>query len=328
MSRLRLIGAVAAAAGLACIAAPGGFSRVAAQDVDAGPPPARPGECYGRVILPAAYGTASLQVLEREGWAETVRTGPQVRRIARKVLVKPERTERVRTPAVYREEVAWVERPGKRRKVVTPARYKTVHDKVLVERGHAEWRRVDAPLAYGETRQSGQPLLQPTGEVVCRVWVPDRYETVARKVQVRPASVAWTSGPPRKVKMVRKVLVKEAGWTERRLPAVYRTEYDSRVVGPGTERIVRHPAVYRTVTEPSLIQPQRPGWAQVVCGGPLNPAFMARVQQALIRRGFDAGPPDGIERPQVYAALRLFQRQAGLAEGQLTVESARALGVL
>lgn len=328
MSRLRLIGAVAAAAGLACVAAPAGFSRVAAQDVHDGPPPARPGECYGRVILPPVYGTVSRQVLEREAWTETVRTGPQVQRVARKVLVKPERTERVRTPAVYREEVAWVERPGKRRKVVTPARYKTVYDKVLVERGHAEWRRVDAPLAYGETRQEGQTLLQATGEVVCRVWVPDRYERVARKVQVRPAQAAWVEGAPRKVKMVRKVLVKEAGWAERRLPAVYRTEYAARVVGPAAEKTVRHPAVYRAVEGPALVQPQRPGWAQVVCGGPLNPAFMAQVQQALIRRGFDAGPPDGVERPQVYAALRLFQRQAGLAEGQLTVESARALGVL
>jgi len=333
MSRLRLFGLAGAAAGFACLAVPAGLSRVQAHGAypdappQAPPPQARPGECYGRVLLPPVYGTGRHKVLEREAWAETVRTPPVVKRVAHKVLVKPERTEKVKVPAVYRNETVWTTRPGAKRKLVTPARYKTVHEKVLVEAGHAEWRATDAPLAYGESR-GGQTLLQATGEVVCRVWVPDRYETHARKVLVSKADVRWVEGPPRKVKTVKKVLVKAAGWTERKVPAVYRTEYEKTVVAPAGTRTVRHPAAYRTVESRVLVKPSRPGWAQVLCGGPINPAFMARVQAALIDRGFDPGPPDGVERPQVYAALRMFQRQNHMAEGQLTVEAAQALGVL
>jgi peptidoglycan hydrolase-like protein with peptidoglycan-binding domain len=55
---------------------------------------------------------------------------------------------------------------------------------------------------------------------------------------------------------------------------------------------------------------------------------MQRVQAALAQRGYAPGPADGQARPQTHDALRRFQMDNHMAAGQITVESARALGVV
>lgn len=293
------------------------------------PPQARPGECYGRVVTAPVYGKVSKEIVEREAWTETVQGPPTTQKITRRVLVRPARVERVQTPPVYKSVVRWTTKPGPRRTVTAPARYKTVTDKVLVEEARTEWRLTSAPLAYGETRIGvTQTMLQATGEVYCRVLIPARYEHVERRVKVAPARTYTVQGPPVKVKHVERVKVSDGGWTEKTIPAVYRTEVVRTVQRPGKVRVITHPAVVRTVDKPVLVRPAGEAWALVVCGGELHPAFMARVQEALIASGYDAGPPDGTGNPRTYAALRQYQRDRGLAQGQLTVESARALGVL
>jgi len=291
------------------------------------PPYARPGECYGRVVTAPVYGKVTKEVLEREAWTETRQAPPVVENVTRRVLVSPERVEKVQTPPVYKEVVRWETRPGKPRKVTEPAKYKTVTDKVLVKPARAEWRLMSAPLAYGETR-SHQTMLQATGEVYCRVLIPAVYDYVERKVQIAPARTYTVAGKPQRVKVVDKVLVSEGGWTEKRIPAVYRTEVVKQVVKPGRKEVIHHPAIYRTVEQTALLHPPGEGWAQVVCGGLIAPAFMAQVQSSLIASGYDPGPPDGFGRHETYSALRMYQRDRGLAQGQLTVESAMALGVL
>ncbi len=51
------------------------------------------------------------------------------------------------------------------------------------------------------------------------------------------------------------------------------------------------------------------------------------VQQGLVNAGFNPGPVDGFSGPRTTAALESFQQQNGLAVGQLTKETLRALGV-
>lgn len=293
------------------------------------PPQARPGECYGRVVTAPVYGKVSKEIVEREAWTETVQGPPTTQKITRRVLVRPARVERVQTAPTYKTVVSWTTKPGPRRTVTEPARYRTVTEKVLVEEARTEWRLTSAPLAYGETRIGvTQTMLQATGEVYCRVLIPARYEHVERRVKIAAARTYTVEGKPVRIKHVERVKVSEGGWAEKTIPAVYRTEVVRTVQRPGKVRVVTHPAVVRTVEKPALIRPAGEGWALVVCGGLIHPAFMARVQEALIASGYDAGVPNGAGDGRTYAALRQYQRDRGLAQGQLTVESARSLGVL
>ncbi|MCW5600577.1 peptidoglycan-binding domain-containing protein [Nitrosomonas sp.] len=58
-----------------------------------------------------------------------------------------------------------------------------------------------------------------------------------------------------------------------------------------------------------------------------TPDLVRKVQQALANAGFDPGAADGISGPRTMSALKRFQNQNNLAEGQLTKETLQMLGV-
>lgn len=58
-----------------------------------------------------------------------------------------------------------------------------------------------------------------------------------------------------------------------------------------------------------------------------TPVEVRKIQQALLDAGFNPGPVDGIIGPKTLAALESFQKQKGLAVGQITKETLRALGI-
>lgn len=292
-----------------------------------GPPPsARPGECWGEVSYPVAYETVREKVLERAASMQVIKIPAVVNRTSTRVLVAPARTVQVRTAPTYSEQVSYVMKPGVLRTVRKPATYRIEKEKVLVEAGHAEWKRMDAAaIARGEAKP-GQSFVSPTGEVMCRVWIPDRYELRETRVMVASATVTRVMGGPRKVRVVKRTVVKPAGTVARVLPAVYRTTTTTTVIRAARTQTRETAAVYRTV-ERRVAKAGGAGWAQVFCGGPLVPAFIQQMQMALNARGYDAGPPDGYARPQTYAALSRFQASRGLGQGQVTIEAARALGI-
>jgi hypothetical protein len=288
---------------------------------------AKPGQCFGRVTLPAIYSTQSVRELVRKGGYKTRVVRPAVvQKTVTRVLVRPARTVKVRTPDTYRTvtRTKWV--GGRRYWKIEHAVYDTVQEKVLVEAAHAEWRPTSQPLAYGEVRP-GQTLLQPTGEVFCRVLVPARYEYRVRKVLVSPERRTEIVEPGRKVVTKTRVLVKRGGLVTRSYPAVYRNKVTRKVIRPAVTEKVGGQPVYRTVQKKVLVRQEAQGWAQVFCGGALSTEFVYKVQNALASLGYDPGPIDGIDRPALYAALSRFQHDRHLARGQLTIETGRALGV-
>ena len=55
--------------------------------------------------------------------------------------------------------------------------------------------------------------------------------------------------------------------------------------------------------------------------------MIAAMQQALQVRGYYAGPIDGLYTDKTSEALLRFQKDNKMASGQLTLETARALGI-
>ena len=290
------------------------------------PPAAKPGECYGRVFQPEVRGTQTRKVLVRPATTETRAAAASTYKVKKRVLVAPARTERTKVAPVYKDVVRVVYTEGRTRLVRQAARYDVVREKVLIEPGHSEWQRVDAPLAAGGGGYRGQTMVEPTGEVLCRVWIPARYGYVDRKVMVEPARTFEVRGPARPHRIVERKLVRAGGWTTRKIAAVYRTEWTT-VSRPARNVVVKTPAVYRTEKVGSVVRQGGLAWERVFCGGQLDAGFVAKVQAALAAKGFDPGPADGQARPETYAALRRFQAANGLSQGQLTIASARALGV-
>jgi hypothetical protein len=281
--------------------------------------------CYGRVLLPGHEEVVSQTVLQSPAREERRVIPAVVEQTVRHVLVSPARTERKVVPAEYRTEVHTYQVPGARRWVQTEAQYTTVTERVLVAPGRWVWERHYGPMSSAPA-QPGQTVVEPTGEIMCKVWCPARYEYVQRQVLVTPGRrYAVQTCVTRKT--MHRVLVHPAETLERTVPAVYRDETVTRVVQRERVEVRRIDAVYGTVQSRRIV-PGGEGWSPVVCGGPLSAPAMQRMQASLAQRGYDPGPIDGQGRPQTYEALRRFQMDNHMAAGQITVESARALGVI
>jgi hypothetical protein len=307
--------------------AAGILSLLAAGVAAAQPPgvqPDGPG-CYGRVLLPGHDEVVNQTVLQSPAREERHVIPAVVEQSVRHILVSPARVERKVVPAEYRTEVHTFQVPGPRHWVQTEAQYATTTERVLVSPGRWVWERHYGPMSSAPA-QPGQTIVEPTGEIMCKVWCPARYEDVQRQVVVTPARrYAVQTSITRQ--SVRRVLVHPAETLERTVPAVYRDETVSRVVRRERVEVTHIAPVYGTVQSHRIVGGGE-GWSPVVCGGPLSAAAMQRMQAALAQRGYDPGPADGQARPQTYEALRRFQMDNRMAAGQITVESARALGVI
>jgi hypothetical protein len=113
----------------------------------------------------------------------------------------------------------------------------------------------------------------------------------------------------------------------RQVPAEYRDIALTHVVRPARVETYRIPARYGLVQDRRMVSGGE-GWAPVVCGGPLSHDGMQRLQTALAKRGYNPGATDGYGRPETYGALRRFQMDHHMPAGQITVQSAQALGVV
>ena len=283
------------------------------------------GGCVGKVLLPPIVGMRGERVLASPGRVERIYLPPRVERYGHRVLLRPDREERVRFAAVYRIERSVYTAPGPTRWVREPDRYADVAEHVVVTPGHYVWERRYGPLVSGPPLP-GQTVVTPTGLVMCKVWCPARYATVMHRVRVAPGREYGVRTSLQHV-VAHRVLVQPERYAVRRIPAEYRWVSTERMLAPGRwmERRTGPQYGWRTVRE---VHDGGSTYAPVVCGGPLSRPAMARMQGALAAQGYDAGPQDGIGRPQTYAALHRFQVDHRLAAGQVTVESARALGVV
>ncbi|MGC1301634.1 MAG: peptidoglycan-binding domain-containing protein [Caulobacteraceae bacterium] len=284
------------------------------------------GGCVGRVLLPPVEGRRTERVLEAPGRVERFMAPARIERTAHKILVRPAREERVSLPALYRTWHGYQQIAGKPRYEHTAPVYQMVNAQVLVAPGHYVWERRYGAVASNGPPQPGQTLVTPTGEIMCKVWCPARYAVVQRQVMVSPGHVVAVPTTMER-EVTKTVLVRPASVQVRHIPAAYRYTYSTRVVAPARWYVRRTAARYG-VREIHELHDGGAGWAPVVCGGPLSRPAMAHIQASLNAQGYTAGPADGVGRPETYAALRHFQVDHRLAAGQVTVDSARALGVI
>ncbi len=289
------------------------------------PWPAAPGQCVGQVALPGRAESQPMSVLVAPGGASRRHVPAVVERRWRLVLVRPGRVERVRTAAVWRTVSTSHVVAGPRRWVRTADRYDTRTEQVVVAPGHWVWRRRFGRVMSGPP-QPGQTVVQPTGEILCRIWCPARTESVEKTVLIAPGRAYAVPTTVRRW-VSHRVLVRPAGFVTRRIAPQYRQVAETRLVRPGHVETVRYAPRYGVVEQRRMVGGGF-GWAPVVCGGPLSRPAMARLQASLAAKGYDPGPSDGWGRTETYAALRRFQMDHGMAAGQVTVESARALGVI
>jgi hypothetical protein len=237
------------------------------------PPTAKPGECYARILVPERYETMTEKVLTQQA-SEKIETIPaKYETVEQRVTVKEASKQFEEVPAEY----GWVE------------------EKVLVEPAHSEWKKGRGII---------EKVDNATGEIMCLVEVPARYETVKRRVVTKPASVSVVE-----------------------IPAEYDTIKVTKIVSPAQEKRTPIPEEYGTVTKRVKVAESCFDWRPVLCETNMTPDVVMKVQEALSKEGFNPGPIDGNYGSQTRSAVAAYQKTKGLGEGELTYETLESLGV-
>ena len=338
---------LAALAALAAATAPLG---ALAQEGPPPPPFARPGQCFAKLVEPARFETVRDRVLVSPGRTDT-RVIPARRHWEdRPVLLEPERREPVSIPPVLRTVSApVVVRPATVRTTVIPAEYRDVAETVMVSPPRRYWRRSQSVPGYGPT-WVGRTRMEPTGEVVCLVEEPARYETVWRRVCVHPEQRVDTPVPA-EVRYVSRQVVAEPGRTEERvIPARWGSQRVEVVDVPERVERIDTPPAFREVERQRQVAPERVRWVETACAPAPPPPCPAACAPAYAPPpppppcGDDpcaAGPggpgePGGYEdRPErpgpaprarrVHSRWRPAARAAGRPSGNPVADMQRAL---
>jgi len=292
-------------------------------------PPAKPGECYARILIPAQYESYTDRLLASEA-SERVEIIPAQYEWAEERVVVNEGGERIEVvPATYRmvTETVVVE-PARVELKTIPARYETRTERVLVRESYTKW--VQGQGIIGQTMHGGTVTDvrgTPTGEIMCLIEVPAEYNTIEKQVLVSPARTEQVQVPAVTRTVTKRVVDTPATTRVVPIPPTYDTVRVRREVAPASERRIPIPATYKTVTKQRKVGEERLVWREVLCETNTTPDVIRRVQSSLRREGYDVAV-DGVLGPSTMRAIEAYQRRENLGTGGLTMATVRSLGVM
>lgn len=91
---------------------------------------------------------------------------------------------------------------------------------------------------------------------------------------------------------------------------------------------VINPPIYRRAPVPCVVQARSEMSFEAPCPEVQTSEFIASLQRALAVRGYFAGNVTGQMDAPTSAAVRKYQSERGLDSGQVSLETARALGLV
>ena len=266
------------------------------------------GELLCLVEVPAEYKTITKTVLRTPARTVEVQVPPEYKGYTKQVVDVAAHVEKREFPAVYDKiRIQVLVRPETVTSVTIPATYKVVEKKRLVGGGKLEWREVICddklvgPLPANAINCSDAggsctppPVVYaPPPHMTSSYGVKGGYETTPTYAKPMPAPPMPTyAAPPRPYK-----------------GTMVTHSYDGERGNTGA-------AASTAPTAVAQIQ------GQAATGN-----MIGKMQQALQSRGYYAGPIDGLYTQSTSEALLRFQKDNKMASGQLTLETARALGI-
>jgi len=281
---------------------------------------AKPGECYGKVSIPAVTKTETKQV-EVKGASKTIaRIVPATYSTAtEQVLVREASEKLVVIPATYKTVTETITvKPQSTRVVKVPAKYEMVREQILVSPARTEWKQ-------GES--SSITKVNDRGEVMCLVEVPAQYRTIEKRVQTTPETTR-EEVIAAVTKTITKQVIDQPSRVEKKvIPAQYKTVSKKVLDTPEQVQYQETPAKYKTVSYQTVVSPEKVKWDKILCQTNANATNVTAVQKALQKAGFNPGQIDGVLGHDTYKAIDSFQRAKGLSRGEITYETLSALGL-
>lgn len=301
-------------------APPRGDVAANASSTDMLPPSAKAGECYARVFVPPVYTTRQIEKLKR-GQSERVEVVPATYEMTTKQVAVKEASSRLEiVPATYEtvQDQVLVNEASFRLEEV-PATFEWQEEQVLVRPAETKWKKGRGPI---------EKVDDATGEIMCLVDVPAKYETVRKRVLSTPATTTRIEIPEEYRTVERRVQKTPASTREIVIPAEFKTVKVRTLVQPAAEKRIAIPAEYQKVTQRELVTEGAMAWRPVLCETNASRATITSIQRALATAGHNPGPIDGIIGVETLGAVKSFQKEKDLPTGGgVSYATIDALGV-
>lgn len=307
------------------------------------PPDARAGQCFSRILIPEITETTTEQVIDQPATTELRIIAASYEFYEEQILIKEETVMYTVIPATYETITEQVLVQAELREVVViPAIYEDFTEEILIRPAYTTWKPGEGLIGggagpgyrtgpdgriYGPDGQALETMIQPTGEILCKVEVPPKYKTVTRKRLVRAETTDVTIIPARYETITKQVVAHPPRVEEVIIPSEYRLVQVRREATPSYEETITIPATYKTIEKISIISGGNLEWREVICETNSTPELIAQVQAALAAAGYNSGRSDGVFGMSTLRAMEAYQRANGLIVGQLTMETMGALGV-
>ncbi len=293
-------------------------------------PPAKPGECYARILTPANYESTTERVVATEA-SERINIVPATYNWGEERIIVSEASSRLEViPATYRtvKETVVVE-PARKELRTIPAKYETRSEKVLISEAYTTWKKGSGPLGGsfgGGTIASTKETA--TGEIMCLIEVPAKYRTITKQVLVQPVRTEEINIPSVSKNVTKRVVATPAKTREVTIPAKYETVRVRKLATPAQQKRTPIPATYKTITKQKKVSQESLVWREILCETNTTPDVVRRVQAALKRAGFNPGAIDGQFGSATLRAITAYQKREGLGTGGLTMATVKKLGVM
>jgi hypothetical protein len=235
------------------------------------PKGAHAGECFAHANRPAVWRTFHIPVPQPplERWRDI----PAVyKTVTHQVEISPARVDHTTVPAVMGTRVHWTQHAGADRLVQAPAVYRWEARRVQVSPARLEWRRSAAAEGYvaGEATQSqaGAVQVRATGEVMCRVLVPARFDVRRVRVLVTPARTCIVKGASTRERVVEPYEASPAREIDHPVAAVYKTVKERVLVSAARRERIETPRLPHYIDKRVLVTPAQTGWTRMHCAPP------------------------------------------------------------
>ncbi len=255
---------IAAATGLMLAASPTAARGRSPSDI-APPVGAHPGQCFAKVRGPDSVTHTREQILIKPAGTYDKVIPAVTRQVEKQVLATPASVDERRHPAVFKTLWKTVTEPGRTTTIRTPARYRTVNERVLISPARTVWKQGAGRPVTGDYTPGAQSYVA-TGEVLCRVRIPARYAVHARRELVSPAGERTVQGRAVSHRISERVQVSPETVERIAHPATFRTVRETVVVTPARTVSVRTPPQWRVVERTRTRAAY--GWQPVVCAHP------------------------------------------------------------
>jgi hypothetical protein len=282
------------------------------------------------VLLPALTHTTAETIVVKEA-SERVEVVPAVYEDGSEQVVVKEASKRIEVvPATYETVTERREAtPASKRIVAVPATYRTATEQVMEHDRYTTWKRGSAASFMG----TGVNVLQShpvgTGEVMCLVEVPAKYQTVTKTVVDQPATSREVDVPATYTTVTRQVTKTPPSTREIEIPAEYKTVSVRKLMSAAQERRIPIAATTATVTKTVVDSAPSLEWRTAVCDVNMTATNIAAIQRALTRDGYFSGSASGTLNKGTFDAVNAYARTKGLASGSnfIATEVVKSLGI-